>query len=61
MGAVKVVLGSSVKLKQDGRLGKVISLTPQKTGTRGRPKTYAAIVLEDGNEISLGVRELDLA
>lgn len=57
MSSIRVTEGSAVKLKNDGRLGKVLSLRAEKDGSRGRPKTYAAIVLDDASEVTLPLSE----
>ncbi len=60
MGRIVVAPGASVKVRSTGLTGKVLSLTKEQ-GQRGRPKTYAAIVLDDSfDEVSIGVRELTL-
>ena len=59
-GIIKVAQGSSVKIKSDGRVGTVLALNAERTGNRGRPKTFAAIAFGDGSEVTLPVAELKL-
>ncbi len=62
MASIKVQPGNRVAIKSTGSYGTVKELTPLKVpGQRGRPKTYATVVLEDGGEERYGVRELTLA
>ena len=58
MGAIRVTEGSKVQIRNDGRVATVLSLTPVKTGNRGRPVTLASLILEDASEMSRPVRDL---
>ena len=60
MGVVLVQPGSRVVVKGTDLTGTVLTLNPVKDGSRGRPKTYASIVLGDGSEITRGVGELKI-
>ena len=59
MAGIRVQSGSNVKTS-DGRVGKVLAVNSEKTGGRGRPKSFAAIILEDASEITLPVSGLKL-
>ena len=59
MATIKVRPGNRVAIKSTGNYGTVKELTPLKVpGQRGRPKTYATVVLENGEENRYGIPEL---
>jgi hypothetical protein len=62
MASIKVSPGNRVTIKSTGNFGVVKELVPLRLpGQRGRPKTYATVVLEDGSgEGSYGIPELKL-
>ena len=60
MGAVKLQPGNRVLVKGTDLTGTVTTLNPVKDGSRGRPKTYASVILPDGSEITRSVPELKI-
>ena len=60
MGKVLIEPGCRVQIRGTDLTGTVLAVNPIKSGTRGRPKTYASVILGDGKESQYSVPELKL-
>lgn len=61
MAASRVNEGDRVTVRESGATGTVASLTPQRTGSRGRPKIIATVKLDTGDEGTFGLGDLRIA
>lgn len=60
MASIRITEGAKVKVKGTGDEGTVLSTYAEKSGSKGRPKTYAQVILGSGSESTYSLPELRL-